>query len=129
MNGPGGILYADITYGNNLFVVVGGATGTLHFPPFRFIMTSPDGVTWTIISSYTEALDPLYGVTYGNNIFVAVGYGGAIVISPDGATWTPQTSGTVSPLNAVAFGNGTYVAVGKDGTILISSNGIEWRQV
>jgi hypothetical protein len=33
-------------------------------------------------------------VTYGNGLFVAVGDGGTILTSPDGVTWTAQTSGT-----------------------------------
>jgi hypothetical protein len=62
-------------------------------------------------------------VTYGNNTFVAVGRGGAILTSPDGATWTQRTSPTSNSLYGATYGNGTFVAVGYDGTILTSPDG------
>jgi hypothetical protein len=51
-----------VTYGNELFVAV-GKDGT--------ILTSPDGVNWTVQTSPTS--NTLYGVTYGDGLFVAVG--------------------------------------------------------
>ena len=60
-----------MTYGNGLFVAVGGS-GT--------ILTSPDGVTWTARTSGTG--NGLRGVAYGNNTFVAVGEYGTILTSP-----------------------------------------------
>ncbi|AFV77252.1 hypothetical protein Theos_2262 (plasmid) [Thermus oshimai JL-2] len=59
----------DVTYGNGLFVAVGGA-----------ILTSSDGVTWTRQSSGTS--NDLYAVTYGGGLFVAVGGLGTILTSP-----------------------------------------------
>jgi hypothetical protein len=59
-------------------------------------------------------------VTYGNGLFVAVGEGGTILTSPDGVSWTRQTSGTYYPLHGVAYGNNTFVAVGEYSTILTS---------
>jgi hypothetical protein len=43
---------------------------------------------------------------------VAVGFGGGVMTSADGSTWTPQTSGNSSLWNAVAAGP-QYVAVGQ----------------
>jgi len=69
----------------------------------------------------------LYSVAYGNGQFVAVGEYSAILMSPDGATWTSKNSGSTYPLNAVAYGKspsvgqaGQFVAVGAYGTILTS---------
>lgn len=59
-------------------------------------------------------------MTYRNGTFVAVGWNGAILTSPDGVSWTQQTSGTGNSLYGVAYGNGTFVAVGAYGAILTS---------
>ena len=86
------------------------------------------GTTWTLRMMGFRAL---YRVTYGNGIFVAVGstfvvvrrggyYSGTILTSPDGVTWTQQTSGTRSWLRGVTYGNGTFMAVGEEGIILTS---------
>jgi hypothetical protein len=100
---PQGNNLSGVAYGNGTFVAV-GELGT--------ILTSPDGVTWTIRTSGTSAY--LSGVAYGNGTFVAVGELGTILTSPDGVTWTIRTSGTTYSLNGVAYGNGTFVAVGSN---------------
>ena len=63
---------------------------------------------------------------FGNGTFVAVGTSGAVLTSPDGATWTSQTSGTTNNLNGVSYGNGVFMAVGAGGTVLTSPDGINW---
>jgi hypothetical protein len=82
------------------------------------------GTTWTL----RNLGNPLLGVTYGNGTFVAVGYEGAILTSPDGATWTARASGTSDWLSGVTYGNGTFVAVGNYGTILTSPDGVSWTR-
>jgi hypothetical protein len=50
-----------------------------------------------------------------------------VLTSPDGVTWTPQSSGTTARLNAVTWtGGGRFVAVGDSGTILTSPDGFFW---
>ena len=44
------------------------------------IVTSPDGTTWTVRTSNTNA--NLNGVVGGNGLFVAVGASGTILTSP-----------------------------------------------
>ena len=107
---PGINDFSSVTYGNGLFVVVGGS------PDSSTILTSQDGVSWTARDSGTS--DWLIGVTYGNNTFVVVGEYGTILTSPDGVNWTLRASGG-NPLFGVAYGNGTFVAVGQR-TILTS---------
>ena len=51
---------------------------------------------------------------------MAVGRNGTILTSPDGVSWTAQTSLTSNALYAVTYGNNTFVAVGMYGTILTS---------
>jgi hypothetical protein len=85
------------------------------------ILTSPDGITWTMRSSGTDYF--LGGVTYGADTFVAVGDNGGwgtILTSPDGIIWTMRSSETTELLSGVTYGAGTFVAVGAYGTILQS---------
>jgi len=118
-----------VTYGNGLFVAVGGSLeempGILALRTAT-ILTSRDGITWT--ERDPGSYVPLYGVTYGNGLFVAVGWGGTILTSPDGVKWTQQVSGTGDHLNEVAYLNGLFVAVGIDGAILTSRDGITWTR-
>ena len=62
-------MLGDVTYGDGTFVAVGGG-----------ILTSPDGVSWTVQDSGTDS--PLSSVTYGDGTFVAVGWYGTILTSP-----------------------------------------------
>ena len=54
------------------------------------------------------------------------GYGGTILTSADGITWTSKTSGTTDDFSGVTYGNGTFIAVGGGGTILTSVDGTTW---
>jgi hypothetical protein len=85
--------------------------------------TRPAGYTGT----YFEA-------TWDNEKFIVVGDTGAIHTSPDGSTWTAQTSGTTENLRDIIWnkwavgerGVPEYIAVGDNGTILWSNNGENW---
>src|SRR5690554_968910 len=92
---PQGNALRAVTYAQGLFVAVG---------QFGTIMTSRDGINWTIQNSGTT--NYLSGVGFGNGLYVAVGMEGTILTSPDGVTWSPQESGTTAWLDDVAFGNG-----------------------
>ena len=61
-----------------------------------------------------------------DNLYIAVGDQGALLSSPDGATWTTRTSGTSVALNDITHGDGRYVAVGQAGKILVSEDGVLW---
>ncbi len=122
---PNGV-WNGVTYGNGLFVAVGanygGGSGQ--------VMTSPDGINWTLQPSSIGG-DSLNSVTYGNGLFVAVrgGNGGAMT-SPDGINWTARsTPGGV--WTEVTYGNGLFVAVGGalgggSGLAMTSPDGINW---
>ncbi|MEN6349539.1 MAG: hypothetical protein ABFD08_09135, partial [Syntrophomonas sp.] len=86
------------------------------------IVTSDDGINWTICSSGTNGA--LNGVAFGENNFVAVG-AGVILTSADGISWDGNTR---SPylLYGVNFCYDEFVAIGVGGTILISGNGHGW---
>jgi hypothetical protein len=125
---PSGVVDDDlgsVTYGNGIFVAV-GINGA--------IVTSLDGAAWAVRHNGKQAVG-LRSVAYGNHTFVAVGvdkgvhnngyYGGVVLTSPDGMTWT-KCLHTDSQLSAVTCSRGTFVAVGDKGTILTSPDGLHW---
>lgn len=78
------------------------------------ILTSPDGVNWTLRSS--GVTKDLHAVTYSaeKELFVAVGHYGTFITltSPDGINWSNKPSGIYGRLYGVAYGNSRFVAVG-----------------
>ena len=124
---PQGNNLNDVTFKSflgDMFVAVGNQ-GT--------IVTSPDGINWTIRDSGTN--HHLWSVTYSmppdpdECMFVAVGSNGTIVTSRDGITWTKRESGTTQGLYGITYGGYSYIAVGGyagQSTILTSWDGIEW---
>ena len=66
------------------------------------ILTSSDGVTWTLRDSGTS--NELRGrITYGNGLFVTVGWEGTLLTSSDGISWDNRTSGTTNTLYGVTY--------------------------
>jgi photosystem II stability/assembly factor-like uncharacterized protein len=64
---------------------------------------------WTVVSP-PPTNNNLASVAFGNGLYVAVGDGNSTILtSPDGISWTSQTSGTSYPLAFVAYGNGRFV--------------------
>ena len=113
-------VWRSITYGNGIFVAV-SSNGTGNR-----VMTSPDGINWTIRASAADL--PWVSVAFGAGLFVAVANGDQVMTSPDGINWTLRTA-LSSQWQAVTFANGLFVAVGNDGTfqgIMTSPDGITW---
>ena len=115
---PQGNPLKSIIYANNMFVSV-GTEGT--------IITSPDGINWTIRERAVFGFYWLWDITYGKSIFVAVGSQGVVLTSSDGIHWTERSSPAYG-LGGVTFGNNLFVAVGTMGTIITSPNGINWTK-
>lgn len=110
--------------GGGTLVMVGQAT----IGGARCQTSTDGGATWTLRTS----LDPT--VTWescaydtDDSLFVAVGLGGHIATSPDGITWTNQTSPAVVDYTAVTYANKLAVAVARSGTtvqqVAISTGG------
>jgi hypothetical protein len=98
-----------VAYGNSTFVAVGDG-GT--------IITSPDGINWTVRTSGTTNI--LNAIAFGAGVFATAGGGGTILTSPDGVNWTTRASGTTNLLRGIAFANSRFMAVGVSGTVTIS---------
>lgn len=84
------------------------------------------GATWTVTQYSTGSLSQFFGLKYLNGSFIATGGIGLIITSPDGDTWTAQTSGASIDLHDAAYMNGTYIVVGQSGTILTSTDLESW---
>ena len=100
-DGAGSYIGNAVAYGDGLWVVVGKGTNS--------ILTSSDGSNWTAAATgFAGNLG--YGISYnGSNLWTAVGQGitqeESILISVDGNTWSPVTSGGfIGHGNAVAYG-------------------------
>ncbi len=113
-----------ITFGAGKFVAVG---------PSNTVAYSTDGRAWQSRSLHDH--DLLSTVAFGNNLFVAVGnksrattnFTDNILTSPDGITWTRQTTGhPAARIELVAFGNGRFVAVAETNTFT-STDGVNWE--
>ena len=100
------------------------------------ILSSPDGITWTLQSSGTEV--PLKHIVWNGSQFLAVGFewdyytrnitAATALTSPDGVNWKRQpVSGIVTSLSVVTWNGKRYVAVGKNGTVMSSNDGAAWE--
>jgi hypothetical protein len=134
------IFWTSVTYGQNanipngLFVAVAASNDSNNL---NRVMTSPDGITWTLRTSASN--NSWNSVTYGQGLFVAVarsGTGNKVMTSPDGITWTSRTSASDNNWASVTYGqnvnipNGLFVAVANSGTenrVMTSPDGITWR--
>jgi len=128
---PSSTQLADVTFGREQFVAVGGR---------GLILISPDAAEWTARSSGTE--EDLAAVAYGRETFVALGRSSKILTSPDGKVWTPRPSAfnRCQQFHGIAYGGNMFVAVGgpvpsfcRTGpnplpivSLMISQDGINW---
>jgi hypothetical protein len=137
---PALLNWTCVAYGGTspLFVAINENGATTNC-----VMTSPDGVTWTIRTVPTAL--QWNSVTWGAgpNLFVAVARNGAvatnIITSPDGITWTSRTSPAANIWRSVTFGSNIvtgaayYIAVSSSATtankIMYSTNGTTWTGV
>ena len=99
-----------VAFGNDTFVAV----GTLGA-----VMTSLDGINWTVQNSSTE--QDLFGIDFGNDHFIAGGNDGTFITSNDqGVSWEVNSAGSDNNMRGMAYGNEIYLIVGNNGTILKS---------
>lgn len=120
------VMLYDVVKSPTNFIAIGGN---------NTVVTSPDGVAWTVRSSTVDRYSGLNGVAWSGTQFVAVG-GDAdpdddvdaaiIMTSPNGVDWTPRTNAAKGGLYSVAWSGTQFVAVGTNGQIFTSANGIAW---
>ena len=112
----------SITYGNGLYIAVGGASGTA-----TAVSTSDITSGWSNRSSNITALVSGYysAVTWGGSYFVAVQNGALITsVTQNATTWTRGADLPSGFTDAVsmAYGNNRFVVLGTSGKIAYSVN-------
>jgi hypothetical protein len=129
-------MYA-VAAGPDRYVAV-GAVGLTAFPPPGMAWTSTDGATWHRSSEpWTDgrAVSVIYDrigyVAWGYG-YSDAGFGTAIWVSPDGASWSPAADvssvGDVEIAGIARLGN-DLVAVGSDLRAWTSGDGLAWHPV
>lgn len=129
--------WESIAYGNGIFVVVGGI---VDGDDGNRIMTSEDGITWTL---RTPPLEASWGkVRYGNGVFIAIDIGESfetvstqrVMRSLDGINWTlishPEVTLQDHGSN-IAYGNGVWQIAWPEhrsiSTMVSFDNGLTWE--
>lgn len=142
LTNSGGNVYSaeGAVYGDGLYVVQGQRSGTT-LSPADFVVTSPDGITWTQATLPRGGNNRFLGAgafdgAYGNGTFVIGGISG-VYTSPDGVTWTavPFPFGTLWLMVRSTFVNGQFVGVGRNSganpkqvAIFTSPDGATWSE-
>lgn len=107
----------------HLFAAV-SQDGTNH------VMTSPDGVTWTLRVTSNDSLNAI-AWSPDLALFCAVG-AGVIMTSPDGITWTDRVPAIGSTFTGICWSDevGLFVAVANAGGTRLetSPDGINWTE-
>lgn len=121
---PTGDSLRNVAYGAGRYVAL-AHSGT--------IVTSPDGVSWTVARTFSGI--PFEDLTFGGGKFVAVAATGVVATSADGLSWS---FGNINPPNAtpaygafVVFHDGTRFVLtagvpGAPVTIFTSTDGVSW---
>jgi len=121
---PQGNFLHDVGYGGGVFVAVGD---------YGTIITSTNGLDWTLQASKTEA--SLLGITYDAARFVAVGGGppwqprnGSILTSTNAVDWTVHDTDNTTWLRGATSGGGRSVVFAGNEEIYICSDGQDWQR-
>lgn len=135
--GDGGVVVRSVDAGETWAVVDAGVTddlaavgcddaGTCVAAGDGVLRVSTDaGASWAPPASAPAELGALraVGVDTGFDEFVAVGLAGAVVISPDGQTWT-AVPGASADFHAVGLTGSDWALGGADGALIILANGV-----
>jgi len=97
-------------------------SGQIYLFSYSNVLTSSDGISWTIQGSNTLVNN--YGIAQGNGLFVAINqYPNVTELSEDGITWTTYSDNNI--WESIIFRNGVFVAT--DGLVSgVSTDGINW---
>jgi hypothetical protein len=132
----------QIPLGTTAYLRAGVWTGSRFVVVGTEVFTSEDLVTWTPRPSGQHPA--LNGVAWSGTMLVAVGEQGTVLTSPDGITWTTQTSPEPhSTLWRAVWAGGQFVVTGgawrslgpdgwsrayHDGLVLTSRDGQSWTR-
>jgi hypothetical protein len=107
---------AFLTYENNLFIFTGNDA----------LMTSPDGITWTIRQNFLI----LSNIVYANELFLACdGNNDIVSTSLDGINWkSPKYSTSVYDMRGVVYFDGAYW-MATDNALLRSNDNLRTWEI
>jgi len=110
----------DIIYNGELFVIV-AQDGC--------IKTSSDGNTWETQTSGVSA--NINSIAYSKDlgVYIAVGYGGLILKSTNGTTWTQVTVDSSREFYCCRYINGMFYILGANNEMWISSTSTDWTKI
>lgn len=81
-------------------------------------------VIWRPVSSGTSS--DLRYLVFGNGVYLACAlYGGLVLRSADGVSWSSHSTGAIS-CNGLFFLNGIFIFLGDNGKIITSTDGVVW---
>ena len=108
--------WLNVSYGNSLFLQTSSYNGNL--------ITSPDGVTWTVSPNPLPTVPQ--ELIYGNGEYVLYGTNGTIYSSPNLISWTLKASNVLGNFRSIAYAGGTYVVAGDNGELKTSTDLVTW---
>lgn len=114
-----------VAHGNSIYVAAG-----MHTSWDDQVITSPDGVTWTLSGGFGDYI--VTALCFGDGLFVAGADTGTdnafIYTSPNGTTWT----NVAGPFSNVLFSNAIYAGglyvLTRNGGVYTSPDGETWTQ-
>lgn len=116
---------------NNLFAAVSSGSQFVTVGESETILRTldPQSFPWSVPTGSVPGLSKtIDAIAWNGTLFAAVGQDGFIATSPDGDTWTLQTSPFTDELRAVVWASDQFVAVGDGGVIATSPDGISWTE-
>ena len=115
------------TYGGGRYVAVGEFFNNFGFRSVSNIISSSDGITWTVCRSHPQEALANVDVTFGSGMYVAIGNNdGFIYTSPNSTTWTRRA---IAGGATISFCREIFIIPYTAGTNLISENGVDWGAV
>jgi hypothetical protein len=123
--------WKSVTFGNDLFVAVSSCSLNVCGQTAR-IVTSPDGITWTIrsetvaLAGGTESVRPFTEVKFMDRVqkFIGLTSLSQVWNSDDGINWSASTVPTGQQWFGSAWGNEKFVIAPWSGVPAISDDGI-----
>lgn len=113
-NGPNDALI-DVVWAGDQFIAVGwNAT----------LISSPDGITWTLIG--VDPIRHLYGVAASDTLLIAVGSLSTVYSSRDGVEWFPLNTGIAEDVFAVIYANGHWLIGAGGRKCYWSEDAVTW---
>lgn len=92
------------------------------------IMTSKDGINWTVADSPTK--ESMYRVIQAKDTYYVTGSNGLIMSSKDLKTWKKHKTNTTYAILSIAWSGKKFIAVGQNmlaTEVLESNNGTDWK--